>query len=426
MPATFNATRLQRLTDIAQMEIDRQIIAGCAVGVGNENGLHLENYLGLANCEESLPVSANTIFRIASMTKPITSVAIMMLLERGMFLLDDAVENYLPEFANMQVFSGQRDQDGTPIMRPAKSSITIRQLLSHCSGIGYSFSHPKQSSYYKAANIRDWGYTDDTTIADVVLKIAEQPLAFDPGTRWLYGLNTDVLGRLVEVMSGKTFAQFLETEIFEALGMSNTTFYPNVEQAERLSRVYTPDIPTGRYDDINFWAAKQEFNIPEGAGLRRLSRTELECLVNVDFDVVNTPEVGEQAYFSGGAGLHSTLQDYSNFCQMMVSDGVYQGHRILSSTSIDLMRANNIGDLNITLGGSPSDKFGLGFGIIQDTGAQPFLSVAGNYYWGGAYNTRFFLDPVNRLYAISLTQLYPNFHCDINNRLMGLTYQALE
>ena len=111
---------------------------------------------------------------------------------------------------------------------------------------------------------------------------------------------------------------------------------------------------------------------------------------------------------------------------MMVSGGKYQGDTILSATSIDLMRSNNIGDMNITLGGSPSDKFGLGFGIIQDTGAQPFLSTSGNYYWGGAYNTRFFLDPVHRLYTISLTQLYPNFHCDVNNRLMGLTYQALE
>ncbi len=426
MPAMFNSTRLQRLSAVAQLEIDRQLIAGCAVGVGNENGLQLESYLGLANREESISVSADTIFRIASMTKPITSVAVMILYERGRFLLDDAVEKFLPEFANMQVFSGQRDEDGNPITRPAKSSITIRQLLSHSSGIGYSFSHPKQSSYYKAANIRDWGYTDNTTIADVVLRIADQPLAFDPGTRWLYGLNTDILGRLIEVLSGKTFAQFLKNEIFEPLGMNNTSFYPSTEQAERLSRVYTPDVPTGRYDDISFWAAKQDFSVPDGVGLRRLSRTELECLVNVDFDAVNAPEIGEQSYFSGGAGLHSTLQDYSRFCQMMVSAGSYQGDRILSSTSIDLMRANNIGNLSITLGGSPSDKFGLGFGIIQDIGAQPFLSVAGNYYWGGAYNTRFFLDPVNRLYAISLTQLYPNFHCDINNRLMGLTYQALE
>ena len=426
MPATFNSERLQRLSSIAQQEIDQKLIAGCAVGVGNENGLQLESYHGLANCEDFVSVTADTLFRIASMTKPITSVAMMMLYERGKFLLDDAVERYLPEFSNMQVFSGQRDEKGNALTRQAKSSITIRQLLSHSSGIGYSFSHPKLAGYYKAANVRDWGYSDCTTIKEVVLQIAQQPLAFDPGTRWLYGLNTDVLGRLVEVLSDMSFADFLQTEVFEPLAMKNTTFYPDSQQAERLSRVYTPDVATDRYDDISFWAAKQEFNIPEGAGLRRLSKTELECLVNVDFDVVHAPETGEQTYYSGGAGLHSTLQDYSNFCQMMVSDGKYQEQTILSGTSIDLMRSNNIGDLNITLGGSPQDKFGLGFGIIGDIGVQPFLSAVGNYYWGGAYNTRFFLDPVNRLYTISLTQLYPNFHCDINNRLMGLTYQALE
>ncbi|MBA63131.1 MAG: hypothetical protein CMJ76_12290 [Planctomycetaceae bacterium] len=426
MPATFNTERLARLSTIAQQEIDQQLIAGCAVGVGSENGLQLESYHGLANAEDSIRVSAETIFRIASMTKPITSVAIMILYERGIFLLDDAVERYLPEFSNMQVFSGQRDEKGNALTRPAKSSITIRQLLSHSSGIGYSFSHPKLANYYKAANIRDWGYSDSTTIKDIVQRIGEQPLAFDPGTRWLYGLNTDVLGRLVEVLSGMSFAEFLQAEIFEPLAMSNTTFYPDTQQSERLSRVYTPDVTTDRYDDISFWDAKQEFNIPQGAGLRRLSKTELECLVNVDFDIVHSPETGKQTYYSGGAGLHSTLQDYSNFCQMMVSRGKHQGQTVLSETSIELMRCNNIGELNITLGGSPRDKFGLGFGIIQDMGAQPFLSAIGNYYWGGAYNTRFFLDPVHRIYAISLTQLYPNFHCDINNRLMGLTYQALE
>lgn len=426
MPATFSPSRLQRLAETAQREIDEQIIAGCAVGIGNEHGLQFSSYQGLANLEDGIEITQDTLFRIASMTKPITSVATMMLYERGLFLLDDAVANYLPEFADMQVFSGQRDEKGNALTRPAKSSITIRHLLSHSSGIGYSFSHPKQSDYYKAANIRDWGYTDETTIADVVERIANQPLAFDPGTRWLYGLNTDVLGRLVEVLSGQTFAAFLQDEIFDPLGMHNTTFYPTTEQASRLSRVYTPDVTTDRYEDISFWGAKQEFNIPAGAGLRRLSATELECLVNVDFNVVHAPEIGEQVYYSGGAGLHSTLEDYSRFCQMMVAGGSLENISVLSPTSIELMRSNNIGDLNITLGGSPSDKFGLGFGIIQDTGQQSFLSATGNYYWGGAYNTRFFLDPSNQLFAISLTQLYPNFHCDINNRLMGLTYQALE
>ena len=427
MTNKFCSERLKRLSTAVDQEVNQNIIAGCAVAIGATDGNLFQYCAGFANIEAEMAIDSNTVFRIASMTKPITSVAIMMLLERGLFLLDDPIEKYLPEFKNMRVLSGKRDDDGNTRTRKSKASITIRHLLTHTSGIGYSFTHPKLGEFYRAANIRDWAYQDGTTIEEVVSRLAEQPLAFDPGTNWLYGLNIDVLGRLVEVLSGATFSDFLTNEIFEPLGMGSTSFYPSALQQQRLARVYTPDIATETYDDVDFMTAKQSFCVPADTGLRGLSKLEFESFVHADFAVVESPSDKEQVYYSGGAGLHSTLEDYSHFCQMMIGNGAWKNQRLLSRSSVALMRSNNIGELTINLGGpSASDQFGLGFAIVNDIGAQSFISGKGMFYWGGAYNTRFILDPVNEFYAISMTQLYPNFHCDLNNRIISLVYQALQ
>jgi len=427
MTINFCSERLKRLTTAVNQEVDQQVIAGCAVAIGGADGNLFQHCAGFANIEAEMVVDSNTVFRIASMTKPITSAAIMMLLERGLFLLDDPIEKYLPEFKNMRVLNGKRDNEGNATTRKSKTSITIRHLLTHTSGIGYSFTHPKLGDFYRAADIRDWAYQDGTTIEQVVTRLAEQPLAFDPGTNWLYGLNTDVLGRLVEVLSGSTFADFLKNEIFEPLVMGSTSFYPSALQQQRLARVYTPDIATETYDDLDFMTAKKSFYVPAGTGLRVLSKLEFESFVHADFAVVQSPSEKEQVYYSGGAGLHSTLEDYSHFCQMIIGNGAWRNQRLLSKSSVALMRSNNIGELTINLGGAiASDQFGLGFAVVNDIGAQPFISGKAMFYWGGAYNTRFILDPVNEFYAISMTQLYPNFHCDLNNRIISLVYQALQ
>jgi len=427
MTINFCSERLKRLSTAVDQEVDQQIIAGCAVAIGGADGNLFQHCAGFANINAEMAVDSNTVFRIASMTKPITSTAIMMLLERGLFLLDDPIENHLPEFKHMRVLSGKLDDEGHAKTRKSKTAITIRHLLTHTSGIGYSFTHPKLGAFYRAADIRDWAYQDGTTIEEVVGRLAEQPLAFNPGTNWLYGLNIDVLGRLVEVLSGATFADFLANEIFEPLGMGSTSFYPSALQLQRLAQVYTPDIATETYDDVDFMTAKESFCVPADAGLRVLSKLEFESFVHADFAVVESPSDKEQVYYSGGAGLHSTLEDYSHFCQMMIGNGAWKNQRLLSKSSVALMRSNNIGELTINLGGAvAADQFGLGFAIVNDIGAQPFISGKGMFYWGGAYNTRFILDPVNEFYAISMTQLYPNFHCDLNNRLISLVYQALQ
>ncbi|MBT4846721.1 MAG: beta-lactamase family protein, partial [Planctomycetaceae bacterium] len=227
MTITFCSERLKRLSTAVDYEVDQQIIAGCAVAIGGADGNLFQHCAGFANVEAEMAVDSNTVFRIASMTKPITSVAIMILLERGLFLLDDPLEKYLPEFTNMRVLSGKRDDKGNAKTRKSKTSITIRHLLTHTSGIGYSFTHPKLGEFYRAADIRDWAYQDGTTIEEMAGRLAKQPLAFDPGTSWLYGLSIDVLGRLVEVLSGVTFADFLANEIFEPLAMGSTSFYPS-------------------------------------------------------------------------------------------------------------------------------------------------------------------------------------------------------
>jgi CubicO group peptidase (beta-lactamase class C family) len=427
MATKFCSERLKRLSTIVDQEVDQQIIAGCAVAIGSADGNLFQHCAGFANVEAEMAVDSNTVFRIASMTKPITSAAIMMLMERGLFLLDDPIEKYLPEFKNMRVLTGKHDDQGDPKTRKSKTSVTIRHLLTHTSGIGYSFTHPELGEFYRAANIRDWAYLDTTTIEEVVRRLAEQPLAFDPGTNWLYGLNIDVLGRLVEVLSGATFADFLANEIFEPLAMGSTSFYPSPLQLQRLAQVYTPDIASETYDDLDFVTAKESFCVPAGTGLRLLSKLEFESLLHADFAAVDSPSENEQVYYSGGAGLHSTLEDYSHFCQMMIGNGAWKDQRLLSKSSVALMGSNNIGELTINIGGAiDSDQFGLGFAVVNDIGSQTFISGTGMIYWGGAYNTRFVLDPINGFYAISMTQLYPNFHCDLNNRIISLVYQALQ
>ena len=309
MTINFCSERLKRLATAVNQEVDQQVIAGCAVAIGGADGNLFQHCAGFANIEAEMVVDSNTVFRIASMTKPITSAAIMILLERGLFLLDDPIEKYLPEFKNMRVLNGKRDNEGNATTRKSKTSITIRHLLTHTSGIGYSFTHPKLGDFYRAADIRDWAYQDGTTIEQVVTRLAEQPLAFDPGTNWLYGLNTDVLGRLVEVLSGSTFADFLKNELFEPLVMGSTSFYPSALQQQRLAKVYTPDLATETYDDLDFMTAKESFYVPADTGLRVLSKLEFESLVHADFAVVQSPSEKEQVYYSGGAGLHSTLED---------------------------------------------------------------------------------------------------------------------
>lgn len=421
----FCESRLQRITDLAQRYVDQEIISGWNIQIGGREDIYFQSAVGHREIETQSPMQFDTVVRIASMTKAIASVGAMMLYERGEFLLTSPIKRFLPQFSNMQVLAGQRDEQGQSTLRAATSDITIQQLLSHTSGFGYFHTHRKLGEYYKEAGVHDWGYSDGTTLAEWTDRLSTCPLAFDPGKRFLYGVNTDVVGRLIEVISGQSFEAFVTSEILDPLGMADTAFYPTAEMATRLAPVYSPNIDESVYDGMDYINAKATYDPSTDCGLRLLPEKAITTFVNLDFDAVARPHEINGTFFSGGAGLHSTLIDYSKFLQMLTRGGELNGTRLISPETLRVMRTNQIGDLPIDIGGVGHDRFGLGFGIVVDAGRQPYLCQEGNYFWGGAYNTQYFLDPVNEFYAVMMNQLYPNFHCELNKRVKGMVYQAM-
>lgn len=418
----FSPQRLGQIDRLLAEEVDSGVVAGCSLLIGGPDDIAYEHYAGKQDIEASIPFTASSMVRIASMTKGLTSLAVMMLLEEGHFLLTDPVADFLPGFANPEILRGK---DEGPQTRTAKGQITIRQLLSHTSGIGYSFTYPGLNKIYRDAGVFDWGHIDNVTIGEKMDALASLPIAFEPGKHYLYGLNTDVLGYLVEVTSGTTLSDFFEQRILGPLGMHDTHFYPPAEKSDRLSPVYSPAVGIDYYDSIDLVRARTTYRPDPALGLERLQRATTDRLLHIDFDMIERPHESAGTYFSGGAGLHSTLRDYSRFCQMLIREGELDGVRLVSPSTVRAMRTNQIGKLFMDIDGTQIDRFGLGFGIIEDVGQQPFLSTVGTYYWGGAYNTAYFLDPVHNLYGVMMTQLYPNWHCDLKRRLRNAIYAAL-
>mgnify|MGYP001284669258 CR=1 FL=1 len=422
---SFCTERLGRITGLLQGEVDAGIVAGCSLLVGGPDDVAYEQYVGQQDMEQGIALGEDSILRIASMTKGITSLAVMMLLEEGELLLTDPLADYIPEFADPTVLLLKDDQKEGLSTRPARGQITIRQLLTHTSGIAYSFTYPRMNRIYRDAGVFDWGHIDAIAIGEKMRLLASLPLAFDPGKHFLYGLNTDVLGYLVEVVSGMTLEEFFEQRILHPLGMQDTHFYPPQEKAGKLCPVYMPAVDIGYYDSIDLLHARDTYRPDPSLGLRLLDQATTDRLLHIDFEMIERPHESAGTYFSGGAGLHSTLRDYSRFCQFLIREGELDGVRLVSPTTIRSMRSNQIGKLYMDIDGSQVDRFGLGFGIIEDIGKQPFLATEGTYYWGGAYNTAYFLDPTHQIYGVMMTQLYPNWHCDLKRRLRNAIYGAL-
>ncbi|MFP6751157.1 MAG: serine hydrolase domain-containing protein [Pirellulaceae bacterium] len=422
---SFCTERLDRITGLLQGEVDAGIVAGCSLLVGGPDDVAYEQYVGQQDMEQGIALGEDSILRIASMTKGITSLAVMMLLEEGELLLTDPLADYIPEFADPTVLLLKDDQKEGLSTRPARGQITIRQLLTHTSGIAYSFTYPRMNRIYRDAGVFDWGHIDAIAIGEKMRLLASLPLAFDPGKHFLYGLNTDVLGYLVEVVSGMTLEEFFEQRILHPLGMQDTHFYPPQEKAGSLCPVYMPAVDISYYDSIDLLHARDTYRPDPSLGLRLLDQATTDRLLHIDFEMIERPHESAGTYFSGGAGLHSTLRDYSRFCQFLIREGELDGVRLVSPTTVRSMRSNQIGKLYMDIDGSQVDRFGLGFGIIEDIGKQPFLATEGTYYWGGAYNTAYFLDPTHQIYGVMMTQLYPNWHCDLKRRLRNAIYGAL-
>jgi CubicO group peptidase (beta-lactamase class C family) len=381
----FSSERLTRIDSVVNNYIDRDCFPGAVAFIARHGKIVYYKSFGMRDPETKDPMEKDDIFRIASMTKALASVATMMLYEEGYFLLDDPISKFIPEFKNPQVLV-KLNPDLTYVSRPASKEITIRHLLTHTSGIGYPFIDSDVSALYKKNNIPDGFLITNTVLKDAIPALGKMPLLHDPGEKFTYGLNCDVLGYLVEVISGKTFDEFLREELFGPLGMEDACFYLPDEKAGRLVPVYANT----------------------DKGLKRSDEEGYEY-----------PVKGAKSYFSGGAGVSCTILDYAKFMQMMINGGSYNGHQILGRKTIDLMTMNQLGNLYGDGG------FGLGFGLVTEATKNIISSSVGNYSWGGYFSTTYWMDPKEDLIGLFFTQMAPMAYWDIHSKFQVLTYQAL-
>jgi len=389
----LSSDRLERIGAVVQSNIDNNRIAGAVTLVMRHGQIAWFKAQGSADREANKPMQRDNIFRICSMTKPITSAAVMMLYEEGRFLLDDPVSKYLPEFKNPKVLV--TPPNAQPYTVPASREITIRDLLRHTSGLTYQWNG-KLGPLYNKGNVASGLMQYDGTIAESTKNLAAQPLLFSPGERWEYSLSVDVLGRLVEVVSGKPLDEFMRTRIFQPLGMTDTFFYPPDDKLPRLATAY------GAFD---------------GKGIQRFPDTpvtEGHLTYSADY-----PYRGPKKLFSGGAGLTSTAADYARFAQMMLNHGKLGNVRLLSRKSVELMSNDQLGKI------APDQGFGLGFGVDGVKAPLNDLGSAGQYYWAGFFYTNFWIDPKEDMIVIFMAQLHPSGGLSLDRQIRVLAYQAI-
>ncbi len=391
----ISSERLGRLHRGMQEIVARREAAGIVTLVGRDGKVVDVHATGFQDLESKTAMREDTIFRIASMSKPITSVAIMMLYEEGKLRLNDPVSRFIPAFKQQRVLG----QDGTSTDN-ARRGMTIRDLLTHRLGLSYGFlNNGPVGNAYRTNGVVDGLTVTEMTLAEGIDKLAAQPLMSQPGAAWNYSLSTDVLGRVVEVASGQAFDVFLRERIFKPLGMVDTDFVVPTAKWARLATVYAP----------------------EANGIRPMK--DPESFGNTHMSPVAYYKAPKK-YFSGGAGLASTARDYARFALMLAGGGAVDGVRLLSPKSVELMSASHTEDLTtpgLLLG--PGTGFGLGFSVVTDLAATQALGSEGIYGWSGIYGTNFWVDPKERLVAIAMVQRYPG--ATVAAAFQPLVYQAL-
>ncbi|MDZ7359631.1 MAG: beta-lactamase family protein [candidate division KSB1 bacterium] len=393
----LSSQRLKRLDAVLNEYVEKKQIAGAVALVVRKGKAAYFKSLGMQDVEAKTPMRNNTIFRIASMTKPVTSVAVMILYEEGRFMLNDPVSKYLPEFKDMMVLNPERATNGqtqADSLVPAKRPITIRHLLTHTSGLTYHWNDKLGGPYKKAGIAHGLGLHNET-LAENMKRLAKQPLLFHPGDKYEYGLSVDVLGYLVEVVSGKSLDDFFKERIFAPLKMHDTHFFLPENKVSRLATAY---------------------QYSREKGLSKLPDVSAEG--NLEFSPAY-PYSGPQKFYSGGAGLCATISDYARFAQMLLNGGELEGVRILSRKSVELMTADFTAGLNPFMG------FGLGFGIRRSLSEGGELGSIGTYGWSGFWNTRFIVDPKEQMFAIVMTQLYPYGAVDLIDKFAVMVYQSV-
>ncbi|HLZ05770.1 MAG TPA: serine hydrolase domain-containing protein [Bradyrhizobium sp.] len=364
---------------------------------------------GFADVERKVPVRNDTIFRIYSMTKPITSVAFMMLFEEGRVALDEPVHKYIPEWKNLGVFVG-----GTApafVTRPPARPMLIVDLMRHTSGLTYGFQQRSNvDAAYREAKLGD--VVKAGTLDSMIADLAKIPLEFSPGEAWNYSVSTDVIGYLIGKISGMPFEQFLKERIFDPLGMVDTDFYVPANKAHRLAACYSADPP----------------------GAMSFLATERKATLTLQDDPATSSFLSPPSLISGGGGLCSTTADYLTFCRALINGGEVGGVRLLGPKTLHLMTTNHLpGNLDLpALSRSLFSEsayngigFGLGFGVNMDPAKTLIPGSAGEYYWGGAAATAFWIDPAEELITIFMTQVLPSSAYPIRRELRTMVYAAI-
>ena len=390
----LSTERLSRIDKAMEAHVAQQKIAGGVTLLARHGKIaHLGTY-GMMDVETGKPMTPDTIFRIASMTKPITSVAVMMLYEEGHFRLHEPVSNFIPAFKEMHVLPPEDTEDSAePI--PATRQITIWNLLTHTSGLTYHWNE-RLGQQYNDASITHGLLQDESTLDEKMKILATIPLLYQPGAEYEYGLSIDVLGYLVEVVSGMSLDAFFSERIFKPLGMKDTHFFIPETKRERIATVYE--------------------RTKDGPIMRKSQEPTVDGLVIYSTDY---PYKGPRTYFSGGGGLVSTAPDYVRFAQMMLNGGKFNGVRLLSRKTVELMTSNQLANMDVDFG------FGLGFSVVRDKSDLRDIGSVGTFGWGGFFFTNFFIDSQEQMIGIFMCQLHPTGGLDLGGRIRTLCYQAI-
>ena len=390
-PATISTANAQRIDELLTEYTAANRVPGAIALVLQNGQVVYRKAFGLADVAAQVPLRTDAIVRIASQTKAVTSAGLMLLYDEGKFQLDDPISKYLPAFANAKVLATFNAADSSYTTVPAQREVTIRQLLTHTSGISYPVIGTREATaIYAKAMIPSGIGTPTGTLATAMDALGKLPLLHQPGERFTYGLSVDVLGRLIEVLAGQSLDQYLRRRLFEPLGMRDTWFYLPPDKQARLATLYSED------------AAKA--TVP---------------MKPIDRMVPDYPKA-KGTYFSGGAGLSSTIDDYAVFLQMLLNGGTYNGQRLLKPATVALMTQNRIGEVN-----QGDHKFGLGFSLTTAKNVQPYNLSEGSYEWGGIFGTTYWVDPKAKLVALMYTQKYPSSTSrDLAGKFKKVVYQS--
>jgi CubicO group peptidase (beta-lactamase class C family) len=386
----MSSERLQRLTAVFQAYANDKKMAGSVVLIARHGKVAYFNSFGKRDIESGAAMQNDAIFRIASQTKALISVGIMILQEEGKLLIGDPVGKYIPEF-NESTVAVAREGGGYDVVK-AKRAITLRDLLTHTAGISYGGG--PAADKWKEAGITGFYFSDrDEPVGATIARMGKLPMDAHPGEKYIYGYNTDILGVVIEKASGKPLDEFIASKILSPLGMKDTHFYLPQEKLNRFATVYSA------------FADKPLERAPDAGTI-----TSQGAYVN-----------GPRKSFSGGAGLLSTSSDYAKFLQMLLNKGTLNGTRILSPSTVELMTVSHTGKIDFR----PGQGFGLGFSVVEDLGDRGVPGSVGEYGWGGAYGSTYWVDPKEDLVVVYMKQLIPTNNLDDHNKLRALIYQAI-